>query len=47
VASQRSGVLQRLDEHGRAHWREVALRKEAAELDDLSSTRHGLFGRRP
>jgi len=34
----------RLEEQERARWRSEALRAEAAELDDLSLTRHRLAG---
>jgi flagellar export protein FliJ len=44
VAVRRSGVLERLEEQERARWRSEALRAEAAELDDLSLTRHRLVG---
>jgi flagellar biosynthesis chaperone FliJ len=44
VATQRSGVLERLHDDGFAHWREDMLRHEAAELDDLSHARLGLIG---
>jgi flagellar export protein FliJ len=44
VAARRAGVLERLDEHGLARWREETLRQEAIELDDLSLARHGAIG---
>ena len=40
VASQRAGVLERLDEQARAEWRVDAARSEVAELDDLTNSRH-------
>jgi flagellar export protein FliJ len=44
VALRRSEVLQRLHEQGMARWRAESLRHEAAELDDLSNSRHRLLG---
>jgi flagellar export protein FliJ len=46
VAVRRSGVLERLGEQELARWRSEALREEAAELDDLSLSRHRLIGAR-
>jgi flagellar export protein FliJ len=43
-ATKRSGVLERLHEDGLARWREEVMRREAAELDDLSHARLGLIG---
>lgn len=39
VARKRSSVIERLDEQGRARWREEIMRDEASELDDLASSR--------
>jgi flagellar export protein FliJ len=44
VAVRRSGVLERLGEQELARWRSESLREEAAELDDLSLSRHRLTG---
>jgi flagellar export protein FliJ len=44
VAVRRSGVLERLGEQELARWRSETLREEAAELDDLSLSRHRLIG---
>ena len=44
VAVRRSGVLERLGEQALARWRSETLREEAAELDDLSLSRHRLTG---
>ncbi len=44
AAAKRSGVLDRLDEHAFARWRDEFLQAEAAELDDLSAARHGWLG---
>jgi flagellar export protein FliJ len=44
VAVRRSGVLERLGEQELARWRSEILREEAAELDDLSLSRHRLLG---
>jgi flagellar export protein FliJ len=38
-ASKRSSVLERLDESGRAAWREETLRQETLELDDVTNSR--------
>jgi flagellar export protein FliJ len=47
VAVRRSGVLERLGEQELARWRSEILREEAAELDDLSRSRHRPVGVRP
>jgi flagellar export protein FliJ len=44
VAVRRSGVLERLGEQELDRWRSEILREEAAELDDLSLSRHRLIG---
>jgi flagellar export protein FliJ len=44
IALRRSEVLERLDAQGVARWRAETLRQEAAELDDLSNSRHRLLG---
>ncbi|MHB1209896.1 MAG: flagellar export protein FliJ [Acidimicrobiales bacterium] len=44
AASKRAGVLERLDEHGLASWREAALRGEVAESDDLANARFRAAG---
>jgi flagellar export protein FliJ len=43
-AAKRSGVLERLNEQGRARWRVEMAREEGAELDDLSHARHRSVG---
>lgn len=45
-ASKRSGVLERLDESGRAAWREESMRQETLELDDLTNSRFIASGSR-
>jgi flagellar export protein FliJ len=44
IALRRSEVLQRLDDQGMARWRAETMRHEAAELDDLSISRHHRVG---
>jgi flagellar export protein FliJ len=43
-AAKRASVLERLDDEGRAQWRQDALRHEVAELDDLTQVRYGRVG---
>ncbi|HEV3188510.1 MAG TPA: hypothetical protein VGZ04_10775 [Acidimicrobiales bacterium] len=39
-ASKRSSVLERLDESGRATWRDETIRQESLELDDATNSRY-------
>lgn len=44
AASKRASVLERLDEHSAATWRDEVTRAEVAESDDLATARYRIAG---